>query len=146
MYCKEISYEDFDGNQVSEKLYFNLTKAELAQLEMTTPGGMQAHIQSIIDSNNATDLVALFKDLILMSYGKKSDDGRKHIKTEAIKEDFLYSNAYSEFFMILASSTEEQIAFVNGIMPNDLINEAKKQGLLDENGSIVESKIEELKA
>lgn len=137
MYCKELTYEDFNGNQVTEKFYFNLTKAELTEMEVSTPGGMQGYIQQIVDSQDGKQLIKLFKDLVLMTYGVKSEDGKRFKKNDDIRDAFVETNAYSELFMLLATDANEATKFINGIMPNDLIAQAKKNGLLDENGNPV---------
>jgi hypothetical protein len=131
MYTKTITYTDFDDNQRTEKLYFNFTKAELSEMEFSVAGGLKNMLQKIIETQDQVKLAALFKELILKSYGEKSDDGRRFIKTKEVVEAFEQSAAYSELYMLLSTNTEEAIAFVTGIVPVDMrpdaaaINEAK---------------------
>jgi hypothetical protein len=101
MYTKTITYTDFDDNQRTEKLYFNFTKAELSEMEFSVAGGLKNMLQKIIETQDQVKLAALFKELILKSYGEKSDDGRRFIKTKEVVEAFEQSAAYSELYMLL---------------------------------------------
>ena len=118
MLTKVISYVDYDGNERSETCYFNLTKAELAELNLTTEGGLQTVLQKIIDAKNVPELTKWFKKIILMAYGVKSDDGRRFIKSEELTEAFTQTEAYSELFMELITDSEAASKFVNGLLPN----------------------------
>lgn len=117
MLKKTITYTDFNGVERTEDFYFNLTKAEIAEMELEIPGGMTAMINRITQSQDTPSLIKLFKDLILRSYGKKSDDGRRFIKNSAVVDEFKDSEAYSELFMELATNADAASAFVNGIVP-----------------------------
>jgi hypothetical protein len=79
---KRITYEDFNGEEVTEELYFNLSKAELVELELSRPGGMQEHLQKIVESEDGKAIITEFKELILMSYGQRSEDGKRFIKNQ----------------------------------------------------------------
>ena len=118
MLTKTINYTDYDGVERSEVFYFNLTKAELAELNLTTEGGLQAILQKIIDSKNVPELTKWFKKIVLMSYGEKSADGKRFVKSEELTEAFTQTEAYSELFMELISDAEAASKFVNGLLPN----------------------------
>lgn len=117
MLKKTITYTDFDGNSRTEDFYFNYSKAELAEMELSYEGGMKAMLESLAASNDRKKIVAVFKEIILGSYGVKSPDGKRFVKSEALREEFYQSEAYSELFMEIASNTESLTAFVNGIIP-----------------------------
>lgn len=125
MLKKTIAYTDFNGVERTEDFYFNLTKAEIAEMELEIPGGMTAMIDRITKSQDTPSLIKLFKDLILRSYGKKSDDGRRFIKNQDVVDEFKDSEAYSELFMELATNADAASAFVNGIVPK--VPEAAKK-------------------
>lgn len=125
MLKKTITYTDFNGVERTEDFYFNLTKAEIAEMELEIPGGMTTMIDRITKTQDTPSLVKLFKDLILRSYGKKSDDGRRFIKNPDVVDEFKDSEAYSELFMELATNADAASAFVNGIVPK--IPEAAKK-------------------
>lgn len=119
MYKKTIEYEDFNGNKLKEDFYFNFTKAELAEWEMSTPGeGLAAYLQSIVDSNDKAEITRLFKKVILDAYGEKSEDGKRFIKSEEISKAFEQTNAYDEFFMELVADEEAAANFINSIVPS----------------------------
>lgn len=125
MLKKTITYTDFNGVERTEDFYFNLTKAEIAEMELEVPGGMTTMIDRITKTQDTPSLIKVFKDLILRSYGKKSDDGRRFIKNKELVEEFKDSEAYSELFMELATNADAASAFVNGITPK--IPEATKK-------------------
>lgn len=118
MLKKVISYTDYDGNERKETFYFNLSKAEIAEMEMSISGGLAQMLQKIIDEKDQPKLVAMFKDLILRSYGEKSSDGKRFIKSEELSNGFKQTEAYSELFMELATNADAASAFVNGILPS----------------------------
>ena len=119
MLKREITYEDFNGNEVTESFYFNLTKSELIQMESEFKGGMESLLQKIVDTQDKQTLVALFKDIILRSYGQKSDDGKRFIKNDALREEFMQTPAYDVLFFELATDAEKGAAFVTGILPKN---------------------------
>lgn len=121
MYKKTVTYTDYNGNQRTEDFFFNLNKAELTEMEMANEGGMQAKLQKLMDANDNGGVLALFKDLILRSYGVKSEDGRRFIKNAQVTEEFTQTEAFSELFISLASNEEEATKFIQGILPQDLV-------------------------
>lgn len=135
MYQKKIKFTDFNGNEREQTFLFNLSKAELVELQASVDGGLQEYAQRIVETQKNSELVALFKKLILLSYGEKSDDGMRFMKKAAdghkLADDFEQTDAYSELFTELASNTDSAIAFVNGIVPAQIqeqVAEAQKQG------------------
>jgi hypothetical protein len=123
---KETStYTDYDGNERTEDFYFNLTKAEILEMELSTTGGMENMVRRMIAAQDTPELVALFKKLVLAAYGVKSPDGRRFIKSDALREEFSQTEAYSDLFMELATDADKAAAFVNGIVPVDLADAAK---------------------
>lgn len=123
MLKKKITYTDFDGIERSEDYYFNLTKFELVDLEMTTPGGFRYMIEKITAAKDNNSLYKFFKDIVLMSYGEKSDDGKKFTKIDKdghrLSDDFAQTEAFSELMIDLLTDTKAAINFVNGIIPVD---------------------------
>lgn len=117
MLKKTITSVDFNGNERTEDFYFNLTKAEVMEMEMSTVGGLSEMIQKIVSAQDAPSIIKVFKDLILRSYGEKSADGKRFIKTPEMAEAFSQTEAYSVLFMELATDAEAASAFVNGIIP-----------------------------
>ncbi|WP_407450009.1 hypothetical protein [Fibrobacter sp.] len=118
MICKTITYKDYNGNERTEKFYFNLTEAELSQMQYSVKGGLGEYVQRIAEAQDETTLISIFKDLILKSYGEKSLDGRRFIKENGrLAAEFAETEAFSNLFMSLARNTDEAIEFFNGIVP-----------------------------
>lgn len=120
MLKKTIEYTDFNGTQRKEDFYFNLSKAEIMEMEMSKQGGLAEEIQKIISAQDAPAIIQVFKDLLLKSYGVKSPDGRRFIKSQELRDDFEQTEAYSILFMELATDADAASKFVNGIIPADM--------------------------
>lgn len=118
MLKKTIAYIDYNGVKREEDFWFNLTKAEITEMELSTSGGLAETIQRIIQTQDQPAIIAIFKDLILKAYGEKSPDGKYFRKSEEIRTNFAQTEAYSELFMLLATDADEAAAFINGIVPN----------------------------
>lgn len=119
MLKKTISYEDFDGNQRTEDHYFNLTEAEIAEMELSMNGGLSQLLTKILQENDQKQIIEYFKKIVLMAYGEKSLDGRKFVKNQKIRDEFASTAAYSEIFMELATDADAASAFVKGVMPKN---------------------------
>ena len=117
MLKKTITYKDYNGVERTEDFMFNLTKAEILEMQLTKDGGMDAAIKKIVDAKDAPEIMKVFKDLILKAYGIVSDDGRRFIKSKEISDSFAQTEAFSILFMELATDTDAASAFVNGIVP-----------------------------
>lgn len=117
MIKKTIKYIDYDGNERTEDFYFNLTKAELTEMELSHDGGFVKTVERIVAAQDSKKIVELFKGLILKAYGEKSPDGRQFIKNEGLRDSFAQTEAYSELFMELATNADSATAFVNGVIP-----------------------------
>lgn len=120
-------YEDYDGVERKEDFYFNLSKAELAEMELSNEGGLENYLQRIVDAKDTGKLIDIFKKLLLKSYGIKSDDGRRFIKSEEISKAFSETPVYSEMFMELATDDIKAANFVKKIVPKDIASEIDKE-------------------
>lgn len=127
MIKRNVKYVDFDGNEVEEEYYFNLSKMELMDLETSKDGGFGAYIDEISKSENVKDAFNIFKEVVLMSVGKRSEDGKRFIKNDEIRDDFKYSPAFDEVVFSIMQSETEAAEFVNGLLPADLAKEVEKQ-------------------
>ncbi len=117
MLKKTIAYTDFNDKPRVEDFYFNLTTAEVIEMELSQSGGLVKRIEEIVASEDNAEIVAMFKSLILDSHGVKSEDGRKFIKTQAVRDSFAQTQAYSALFMELATDAGAAASFVNGVIP-----------------------------
>ena len=145
MFKKTITYSDFDGQSRTEDHYFNLSKAELIEMEMTTQGGYGRKMEAAIKAGEKSEIFKLIKELIVKSYGIKSPNGKTFIKSAEITNEFLQSEAYSVFLMDIISDAGKLSEFFNKIMPSDLraqVEKMKKDGQLPEiignDGKVIE--------
>lgn len=124
MLKKTISYTDFNGEERTEEFMFNLSKAELMEQNLTTPGGMEEKLKKIVNTKDVPELTKYIKSVILDSYGIKSDDGTRFIKSKELSIAFSQTGAYDVLFMELFSNDKACANFVNAVMPQDLVNQA----------------------
>ena len=117
MLKKTIAYIDYNGTTRKEDFYFNLTQAEVTELEVSVEGGLVEMINRIVAAQNGKVIIETFKDIILRAYGEKSPDGRRFIKNQEVRDAFAQTEAYSNLFMELATDAKAASEFVNGIVP-----------------------------
>lgn len=125
MYKKTSTFIDFNGVERTVDLYFNLSKTELAEMELTTTGGLGDYLNKIIASQDTVAIMKMFKDLILKSYGERDPDGIHFHKSPEISKAFTETPAYDQLFMELLDA-EKASEFVKGIIPKDIADEADK--------------------
>ena len=126
MYKKTITYVDFDDIERTEEHYFNLTKSELMEMDFNTTGGMEKMIKNIISTRDTKRIIEIFKEIILKSYGEKSLDGKRFIKTRdghKLADDFSETAAFDALFMELATNEESASTFINSIIPKSMASE-----------------------
>lgn len=120
MIKKTINYVDYNGTDRTEDFYFNLSKAEIAEMELSTIGGLSEKIKRIVESKDQAEIVKEFKRIITKSYGIKSQDGKRFIKSKELTEEFMQTEAYSKLFMELATNEDAASSFIQGIIPKNL--------------------------
>ena len=125
MLKKTITYSDLDGNQIVEDFYFNLSAAEIAEMELSHRGGLSSYLQQIINSNDGAAIITAFKEIISKSYGQRSDDGKRFIKSPELSKAFMETDAYSQMFLEMVTSAEASAEFVRGIVPANLNTDEK---------------------
>ena len=111
------TYIDFNNMSRTEDFYFNLTEAEVTEMELSVDGGLVEMINRITAAKDGKQIIALFKDIVLRAYGEKSADGRRFVKNQEIRDAFAQTQAYSDLFMELATDAKKAAEFVNGIGP-----------------------------
>lgn len=135
MLKKSITYVDYNGEKQTDDCYFNLSKAELLEMEMSEKGGFENYIRKLMEEKDNKKIYKLFKDLILMSYGQKSADGHSFIKKKMVdgqmiylKDEFEQTEAFTELMMELLSGGDEAMAkFINSLIPKEIADQAAKQ-------------------
>lgn len=131
MLKKTITYIDYNDVERTEDHYFNLSKAELVMMENSVIGGMKQRLEKIVQSQDNVEIMEVFRDLIHRSYGIKSDDGKRFIKSETIATEFEQTEAYSELVMELLRDTDKAAEFINAILPKGLLQESNVKALPD---------------
>lgn len=127
MLKKTIPYTDYNGVERVEDFYFNLSKAESMEMELSIPGGLTGMIRQIVAAQDVPTITATFKQIILKAYGEKSPDGRRFVKSEELSKAFSETEAYSILYMELATDANAAAEFVNGIVPKDADAPAAQQ-------------------
>lgn len=128
MIAKTIKYKDYNGVDREEKFFFNLTQAEITEMEMSVDGGLAETIKRVIDAKSQPEIIKIFKELILKAYGEKTADGKRFRKIDdeghPLSIAFSETEAYSKLFMELATDDSKAAEFVEGILPADIDKKA----------------------
>lgn len=130
---KKVTYTDYDGVERTEVFRFHLNQSELIEMDALMPGGMEQTLKLIAEKKDTPSLMRAFKTILLKSYGEKSPDGRRFMKSDEISHAFTETPAYDKIFMELVSGDgEDTLAFIRGIMPEEMQKEidAQKQVIL----------------
>lgn len=122
MYAEKIKYTDYNGIEREEAFYFELSEAEVMEMDLITPGGLGQMLQNIVASNDAAGMITQFKKILLSAYGEKSPDGRHFIKNKQATENFEYSPVYSIMFMKLATDADYAQKFIDSVIPKTNVN------------------------
>lgn len=124
MLAKKIKYTDFDGVERNETFYFNINKAEAIELELEESGGLISLLMKMVEAQDVPKIFKLFKKLVGVSIGEKSNDGKYLMKSPEITAKFFATNAYETLFMEIMSSPDAAANFVNSIVPQDIAERA----------------------
>ena len=130
MLKKTITFVDYNGVERTEDHYFNLTRAELLELETGTTGGLGEMITKIIQAKDVPTIMKTFKTIILKAYGKKSDDGRRFIKSEELATEFTQTEAFSQLYMELINDSDKAAKFINQIVPKEIADKMNEQAAI----------------
>lgn len=141
MLKKSISYTDYNGEKQVDECYFNLSKAELMEIQVSEKGGFENYITALIEEKDQKKIYNLFKEIVLMSYGMKGADGHAFIKKKMVdgqmirlRDEFEQTEAFSELMVELISGGDKAISeFINKLIPKELADEVAKQMLAEQN-------------
>lgn len=146
MYKKTISFTDYDDNPRKEDFFFNINKAELINMETSIEGGFKKYLEKIVQTQNTMEISRILRDIIRASYGEKSLDGRRFVKSSELSDAFEQTEAYSELIMEFLENPDSLAAFINGILPSDLMNSISKEDIVAKTnelyGNVVDIKSE----
>lgn len=127
MIKKTVKFTDFNGEECTEDCYFNINKAELLDMEMAEGERLSVIVPKIVEEKDTAAMYRIFRDIIKKAYGKKSDDGKRFVKSEELLNNFIQSEAYSELLMSLVTNDKEAADFINNVIPKDLDKYVKKE-------------------
>ena len=117
MIKKTITFTDYEGVERTEDFYFNLSRAELSDMELSVHGGLSKRLEKIAQTQDAPQIAKFFKEIILKCYGVKSEDGKRFIKSEELSKEFEQTEAYVELYMEMLNDADAAAAFFNGVVP-----------------------------
>jgi len=117
MLKKTMTYTDFNDNKRTEDFYFNLTKAEIMEMEMGETGGMSKLLERIVAEQDSKKIIEHFKSIILKSYGEKSLDGKYFTKSKELSDAFSQTNAFNDLAVELYTNAEAAATFINAVIP-----------------------------
>lgn len=120
MIKKTINYWDLDGNPIAEDFHFHLNKVDLAELQVSQKEGMEEYLKRIVEAEDGRAILAAFKEIIALSVGKRSEDGKRFIKSPEITADFMESEALGELLMEFLQNENAAAEFVRGVFPANM--------------------------
>ena len=116
MLKKHVKYQGFDGEIIEEDLYFNLTRMDAIELSARYESkDLAAYMDEIVKNKDIVSLYRVLKDIVLLAYGVKSEDGKRFIKNETVKTDFEESLAFAQLIEDLHETESALSEFVTGI-------------------------------
>ena len=125
MIKKTVTYKDYNEVERTESFYFHFNEAEILDMEMSVEGGFAERVQRIVDSKDQSSLLKVIKNFVLDAYGVKSENGKRFIKNDEVKAEFVECPAYSMIFMELVTNDELAAEFVNGVVPDSMKDRLK---------------------
>ena len=121
MLKKTITFKDLDNNDVTQDFYFNISKTELLQWQLSEPGGMEAKLSQVVASQDGAQIMQTVDDVLRKAYGVRSEDNLRFEKSDVLYEEFKQTDAYNVLFMELCTDAGASAAFMNALMPEDLV-------------------------
>ena len=116
MLKKHVKYQGFDGEIIEEDLYFNLTRMDAIELSsLYESKDLAAYMDEIVKNKDITSLYRVLKDIVLLAYGVKSEDGKRFIKNDVVKKEFEESLAFAQLIEDLHETDSALSEFVTGI-------------------------------
>ena len=118
MFKHNIEYVDFNGTQRAEDFYFHLSLPEVVRLEAKLGKPLDQYAQEVTANKDAKELIGFIEEIVLNSYGKKSDDGKSFVKSQQLRSEFEYSQAYAELFEQLLTDPDLAAKFGSSVADN----------------------------
>lgn len=119
MLKKTITYHDLNNVERTEDFYFNLSTPEIVKMQTSVKGGYDVQLKGIASNLDGAQIMEFFEELISKSYGEKSEDGRRFMKSKEISRSFMETPAYEILFEELVTNNKAAADFVNAVMSID---------------------------
>lgn len=123
MITREVTYTDYNGDEQTEKYYFDLTVPEMLELSFSSAGDIQSTLERLSNSRKVGEIFNIIQTLIFKSVGVKSDDGKRFVKNEEVLNDFKQSRGYESFLMKMMQDTDYASKFIEQLIPQDRIQQ-----------------------
>ena len=121
MLKETITYVDYNGTERTEDFYFNLSESEIVEMAATSDGDLGEKLKAIVAAKDGSKIMSVFKDVLIRSYGQKSDDGKRFEKRNGeLARAFLDTPAYNQLFMRLVTDPNYAAAFIEGVLPKGI--------------------------
>lgn len=118
MVSRDITFTDYDGTSVTKKFWFNLTVADVQEIDMEFPGGLNSVIKDLTTDPNIVKILKAFKTIILKAYGVRTPD-KKFYKDDIETKAFAASDAYSQLFIgFMTDKKADILDFIAAMFPN----------------------------
>lgn len=130
MLKKPIKFENWDGEEVEEIHYFNLSKPELLKMQVEQEGGFGKFLERISETKDEKQLVNQFERIIMMSYGVRSEDGKRFMKNDELRKEFMETRAYEALHEELTTDADKAAEFIKGILPKEIAADVTNEELL----------------
>lgn len=132
-----ITYTDYNNVTRTEDFFFNLNEAELTALQYGVDGGLKEMLERIVKSNDNKQIMACFHELIAKSYGEKSSDGRRFVKSKELSEAFMQTEAYNELMLRFMTDANYSAEFINDVLADVTKRTKERNAKKDEINAIV---------
>lgn len=140
MLKKDITFEDLDGKSVTKTYYFNISKSELMDLELSSPGGFSERLKFLMQTEDVSGALSVFKLIIDLSIGERSEDNIRFMKSAEISAAFKQTNAYDEMLFEFVKNPKAAADFIVAIVPSDFRDKIDPDKILAEAQAAVEAR------
>lgn len=129
MLKKTITYTDYNGKEQTEDCYFHLNRVELMDIALDLPddivdssadGEVRAHL---IDKLGNKGMFEFIKTVVTKSYGVKSTDGRRFIKSAELSDEFTQTPMFDKIMTEFATDDKAAANFIKAVIPGDAAKE-----------------------
>lgn len=114
---KAITYQNLDGEEVTEEFHFQLTKAEVAERALIEGSGYADRLKALSVETDGAKIIKHFKEILESAVGRR--EGQLFIKNDDVRNHFMFSGAYDVFFMDLLEEKDSGAEIIKAMLPKD---------------------------